>query len=91
MAALLVHVLGCLLSPLSPSSPPSPPFTPSFPGRAPKIQGLGLEEAGVKIGSAGEVVVDEYSRTNVPSIWALGDVTNRIQLTPVALMEGGEG
>lgn len=36
-------------------------------------------------------MVDEYSRTSVPSIWALGDVTNRIQLTPVALMEGVGG
>lgn len=52
------------------------------------MQGLGLEDVGVKQGPGGEVVVDEYSRTSVPSIWAVGDVTNRIQLTPVALMEG---
>ncbi|KIZ07910.1 glutathione reductase (NADPH) [Monoraphidium neglectum] len=57
-------------------------------GRAPKTAGLGLEEAGVKLGKKGEVLVDEYSRTNVPSIWAVGDVTDRINLTPVALMEG---
>ncbi|GBF98807.1 glutathione chloroplastic [Raphidocelis subcapitata] len=57
-------------------------------GRAPKTSGLGLESAGVKLGKKGEVVVDDYSRTNVPSIWAVGDVTDRINLTPVALMEG---
>jgi len=57
-------------------------------GRAPKTDGLGLEEVGVKIGKKGEVVVDEYSCTSVPSIWAVGDVTDRINLTPVALMEG---
>ncbi|PNW78971.1 hypothetical protein CHLRE_09g396252v5 [Chlamydomonas reinhardtii] len=57
-------------------------------GRVPKTSGLGLEEAGVKMGSKGQVLVDEYCRTNVPSIWAVGDVIDRIQLTPVALMEG---
>jgi pyruvate/2-oxoglutarate dehydrogenase complex dihydrolipoamide dehydrogenase (E3) component len=46
-------------------------------GRAPKTAGLGLEEAGVKLGKKGEVLVDEYSRTNVPSIWAVGDVSGR--------------
>ena len=40
------------------------------------------------VGAKGESVVDEYSRTSVPSIWAVGDVTDRINLTPVALMEG---
>jgi hypothetical protein len=44
-------------------------------GRSPKIHGLGLESAGVKVGKKGEVVVDEYSRTSVPSIWAVGDVS----------------
>uniref|UniRef100_A0A7S0WML1 Glutathione-disulfide reductase n=1 Tax=Chlamydomonas leiostraca TaxID=1034604 RepID=A0A7S0WML1_9CHLO len=57
-------------------------------GRVPNTRGLGLEEAGVQMGGKGEVVVDEYLRTSVPSIWALGDVINRVQLTPVALMEG---
>ena len=45
-------------------------------------------QAGVKLKENGSVIVDEYSRTNIPSIWAVGDVTDRIQLTPVALMEG---
>uniref|UniRef100_A0A0D9XJQ2 glutathione-disulfide reductase n=1 Tax=Leersia perrieri TaxID=77586 RepID=A0A0D9XJQ2_9ORYZ len=50
---------------------------------------LGLEEVGVKMDKHGAIVVDEFSRTSVDSIWAVGDVTNRVNLTPVALMEGG--
>jgi glutathione reductase (NADPH) len=57
-------------------------------GRHPNTANLGLEEVGVEFGEAGAIAVDEYSRTNVPSIWAIGDVTNRINLTPVALHEG---
>lgn len=57
-------------------------------GRVPKTSGLGLSEAGVSLGPKGQVLVDDYCRTNVPSIWAVGDVIDRIQLTPVALMEG---
>jgi glutathione reductase (NADPH) len=57
-------------------------------GRHPNTANLGLEEAGVEFGKAGAIAVDEYSRTNIPSIWAIGDVTNRINLTPVALHEG---
>ncbi|NNF71181.1 MAG: glutathione-disulfide reductase [Rhodobacteraceae bacterium] len=57
-------------------------------GRAPNTQGLGLEEAGVKLGRRGEIVVDAYSKTSVPTIHAVGDVTNRINLTPVAIREG---
>jgi len=56
-------------------------------GRTPNTEGLGLEEAGVALGPTGEVVVDEYSRTNVANIYAVGDVTNRVQLTPVAIHE----
>ena len=56
-------------------------------GRAPNTKGLGLENAGVKLNERGAVIVDEYSRTNVPSIWAVGDVTDRINLTPVAIRE----
>ena len=56
-------------------------------GRKPNVQGLGLETVGVAQGGQGEVIVDERYRTNVPSIWAVGDVTNRVQLTPVALGE----
>jgi glutathione reductase (NADPH) len=57
-------------------------------GRTPNTRGLGLEAAGVATGPGGEIAVDEYSRTNVPSIWAIGDVTDRLNLTPVALHEG---
>ena len=46
----------------------------------PNTGSLGLAEAGVKLGAKGEVLVDEFSRTNVPSIWAVGDVTDRIQV-----------
>ncbi|UTW59566.1 glutathione-disulfide reductase [Kordiimonas sp. SCSIO 12603] len=56
-------------------------------GRVPKTEGLGLENAGVEM-ERGAVKVDAYSRTNVPSIFAVGDVTNRVQLTPVAIKEG---
>jgi len=57
-------------------------------GRAPNITGLGLEQAGVALDAAGAVVVDAYMRTSVPGIWAIGDVTNRLNLTPVAIHEG---
>ena len=56
-------------------------------GRAPNTKGLGLENAGVKLTSRGAVAVDAFSRSNVPSIWAVGDVTDRINLTPVAIRE----
>ena len=57
-------------------------------GRAPNTADMGLEEAGVRLGRKGEIEVDEYSQTSVPSVFAIGDVTNRIQLTPVAIREG---
>ena len=57
-------------------------------GRDPNTAGLGLEEAGVKLGRRGEVLVDDYSQTNIPSVYAVGDVTDRINLTPVAIREG---
>jgi glutathione reductase (NADPH) len=57
-------------------------------GRSPNTAGLGLEAAGVKLGAKGEIVVDAESRTSVPSIYAVGDVTDRVDLTPVAIREG---
>jgi glutathione reductase (NADPH) len=57
-------------------------------GRSPHTKELGLDKAGVKLGDNGAVAVDEYSRTNVPHIWAVGDVTDRLPLTPVAIREG---
>ena len=57
-------------------------------GRKPNTAGLGLEAAGVKLGADGAVVVDNYSKSSVDSIHAIGDVTNRLNLTPVATAEG---
>ena len=57
-------------------------------GRKPNTEGLGLEAAGVEMGDKGQIKVDADNRTNVPSIFAVGDVTDRIQLTPVAIREG---
>ncbi len=57
-------------------------------GRAPNTRGIGLEEAGVEVDRRGAVVVDEYSRTSLANIFAVGDATNRMNLTPVALAEG---
>ncbi|HWK41573.1 MAG TPA: glutathione-disulfide reductase [Croceibacterium sp.] len=57
-------------------------------GRRPNTAGLGLENASVITGDHGEIHVDEYNRTNCPSIYAVGDVTDRVQLTPVAIREG---
>ncbi|RIK83718.1 MAG: glutathione-disulfide reductase [Hyphomicrobiales bacterium] len=56
-------------------------------GRTPNTEGLGLEAAGVETGPAGEIVVDDFSRTSVETVYAVGDVTNRVQLTPVAIHE----
>ena len=57
-------------------------------GRLPNTAGLGLDEVGVICGQQGEIIVDAESRTSVLSIFAIGDVTNRINLTPVAIAEG---
>ncbi|WP_305096281.1 glutathione-disulfide reductase [Croceibacterium aestuarii] len=57
-------------------------------GRTPNTEGLGLESAGVELGKHGAIKVNEYSRTNCESIYAVGDVTDRVQLTPVAIREG---
>ena len=56
-------------------------------GRIPNTENLGLENAGVKTGVKGEIMVDSLSRTNIGNIWAIGDVTDRVQLTPVAIHE----
>ncbi|MCK0128611.1 glutathione-disulfide reductase [Erythrobacter sp. F6033] len=57
-------------------------------GRVPNIEGLGLDKVGVELGKKGEIKVDEFSKTNVDYIYAVGDVTDRVQLTPVAIREG---
>ncbi len=56
-------------------------------GRAPYVRGLGLEAAGVVLNERGAIKVDKFSKTNVDNIWAVGDVTDRINLTPVAIRE----
>lgn len=58
-------------------------------GRRPYVEGLGLEKAGVELTGSGAIRVDAYSRTSVPNIWAVGDVTDRVNLTPVAIREAG--
>jgi glutathione reductase (NADPH) len=57
-------------------------------GRRPNISGMGLEAADVRIAKNGGIAVDELSRSSVPNIYAVGDVTNRVNLTPVAIREG---
>ncbi|MCO4757074.1 MAG: glutathione-disulfide reductase [Oceanospirillaceae bacterium] len=57
-------------------------------GRNPKVTGLGLEALGIEQGKNGAIVVNDQFQTNVPSVYAIGDVIDRIQLTPVALAEG---
>ena len=57
-------------------------------GRRPNVENLGCEAVGVAVGERGEIKVDEDNRTSVPSIFAVGDVTDRVQLTPIAIREG---
>ncbi len=57
-------------------------------GRAPNTKNLGLEKAGIELGPGGEIPVDDFSKTACDSIYAVGDVTDRVQLTPVAIREG---
>jgi glutathione reductase (NADPH) len=57
-------------------------------GRKPKVDGLGLDAAGVALNEKGAIIVDAENRTTCPSVYAVGDVTDRIQLTPVAIREG---
>ena len=57
-------------------------------GRKPNTAGLGLENAGIALGPNGEIPVDAHNRTACPSIYAVGDVTDRVQLTPIAIREG---
>jgi glutathione reductase (NADPH) len=57
-------------------------------GRKPNVRSLGLEAAGVALADNGGIAVDKFSQTSVPHIYAVGDVTNRINLTPVAIREG---
>ncbi|SBV31788.1 Glutathione reductase [uncultured Sphingopyxis sp.] len=77
---LIVHLEGC--------DPIEADAVLMATGRTPNTKGLGLEEAGVELDDKGAVKVDERNQSSVPSIFAVGDVTDRIQLTPVAIREG---
>jgi glutathione reductase (NADPH) len=57
-------------------------------GRSPNTEGLGLKEVGIELGEGGQVMVDADNRSSVESVFAVGDVTDRVQLTPVAIREG---
>jgi len=57
-------------------------------GRTPNSRGFGLEQLGVAVDDKGAIIVDSHYQTNLPSIYALGDVTDRVNLTPVAIAEG---
>ena len=78
---------GCLTVRMSNHEPVTVDMVMFATGRVPNTQGLGLEDAGVAL-EKGAVVVDDQNRSSVESIFAIGDVTNRIQLTPVAIREG---
>ncbi|TIX52014.1 glutathione-disulfide reductase [Alteraurantiacibacter aquimixticola] len=79
---------GCLLVDLGDSNPLRVNQVLIATGRKPKTDGLGLENAGVAMDEKGAIKVDEYNRTSCQSIYAVGDVTDRVQLTPVAIREG---
>lgn len=79
---------GCLLVDLGDSNPLKVDQVLVATGRHPNTRGLGLENAGVEMGDKGQIKVDEYNRTSCESIYAVGDVTDRVQLTPVAIREG---
>ncbi len=79
---------GSLKIHLSGSSPIEADMLLWAVGRAPSTAGLGLEGTGVELGRNGAILVDEDNQSSVPSIYAIGDVTDRVQLTPVAIREG---
>jgi glutathione reductase (NADPH) len=79
---------GCLLVDLGDSNPVKVDQVLIATGRSPNSKGLGLEDAGVELADNGAILVDEYNRTSCDSIYAVGDVTDRVQLTPVAIREG---
>lgn len=79
---------GCLIVDLGDSNPVKVDQVLIATGRNPKTDGLGLENAGIELGAKGEIPVNEHNRTSCDSIYAVGDVTDRVQLTPVAIREG---
>jgi glutathione reductase (NADPH) len=79
---------GCLTVSMTGHDPMTVDCVMFATGRVPNTRTLGLESAGVELGPKGAVVVDADGRSSCPSIYAVGDVTDRIQLTPVAIREG---
>ncbi len=79
---------GCLTVAMSNHEPVTVDCVMFATGRVPNTRGLGLDSAGVELDDKGAVRVDEDNQSTCPSIYAVGDVTNRIQLTPVAIREG---
>ena len=79
---------GCLTVSMSNHEPATVDMVMFATGRKPNTRGLGLDTAGVELDDHGAVKVDEDNRSTCPSIYAIGDVTNRIQLTPIAIREG---
>ncbi len=82
------HDDGTLLVSMSGHEPMEVDCVMFATGRIPNVEGLGLDTAGVEQGEKGEIKVDRFSKTSVDSIYAVGDVTDRVQLTPVAIREG---
>jgi len=78
---------GCLVAHLSSGAVEETDAIMLAVGRVPNVEGLGLETVGVTLDKIGAIEVDEYSRTSAGHVYAIGDVTNRIQLTPVAIHE----
>ena len=79
---------GCLRVSMTEHDPMDVDCVMFATGRVPNVEGLGLEKAGVKTNEKGAIEVDDYSQTSVEHIYAVGDVTDRVQLTPVAIREG---
>lgn len=79
---------GCLTVKMSNHEPVTVDMVMFATGRVPNTEGLGLESAGVELDDKGAVKVNEQAQSSCPSIFAVGDVTNRVQLTPVAIREG---
>lgn len=79
---------GCLTVRMSGHEPVTVDMVMFATGRTPNTEGLGLENAGVALDDKGAVKVNEQAQSSCPSIYAVGDVTNRVQLTPVAIREG---
>ncbi|WP_375421269.1 glutathione-disulfide reductase [uncultured Sphingomonas sp.] len=79
---------GCLTVSMANHDPVTVDLVMFATGRVPNTGSLGLDAAGIELDDKGAIVVDEDNRSTCPSIYAIGDVTNRVQLTPIAIREG---